>query len=109
MARFLCTVSYEEKGHEVLVEVWLENDRPEGQTEREEVEEVLRNVATTGVVPEGWTVTALNWSHPRSGKSGMDSAKLDAFDAIFRSSTITVDDNPRRPPREHGEEEEGGA
>lgn len=104
MARFLCTVSYTSKGHEVLVEVWLENDRPEGATEREEVEETLRTIATTGVVPEGWTVEEINWSHPRSGKSGMDSAKLEAFDAMFRSSDITVDENPRRPP---SREEEG--
>ena len=36
MARFLCTVKYEEKGHEVLIEVWLENAKPEGATSREE-------------------------------------------------------------------------
>lgn len=105
MARFLCTVSYEEKGHEVLVEVWLENGKPDGQTEREEVENALRQIAASGVAPEGWTVSAVNWSHPRSGKSGMDSAKLEAFDAIVRSSSeIGVEENPKRPPQEKDEE-----
>lgn len=108
MARFLCTVSYSEKGHEVLIEVWLENDRPEGATDRLEVEEALRQIAASGVAPEGWTVTALNWSHPRSGKSGMDSAKLEAFDGIIRSTPdITIEDNPRKPPRKPEEEGEG--
>lgn len=106
MARFLCTVSYEEKGHEVLVEVWLENEAPEGETSREEVEAVLLDLATTGATPEGWTVELVNWSHPRSEKSTLDSAKLEAFSGMIRQSEIKIDDNPPPVPRDDEEEED---
>lgn len=112
MARFLCTVEYGQPGHEVLVEVWLQNDAPPGATDRSEVEEVLRMVAH-GTVPEGWTVSAMTWQHPRGGGkglSGMDSARLEAFSSLINSSEVHVedDDGRRKPgtPRRQTDEDE---
>lgn len=109
MARFLCTIEYGAPGHQVLVEVWLENDRKPGETTREEVEDALRMVAH-GTVPEGWRVSAMTWQHPRGGASSLDSARLEAFAALINSSEVTVndDDGTRRPgtPRHRAPDED---
>lgn len=109
MARFLCTIEYGQPGHEVLVEVWLQNNAPPGATDRAEVEEVLRQVAH-GTTPEGWTVSAMAWQHPRSGGgvSGMDSARMEAFSGLINSAEVTVedDDGRRKPGRPRREAEE---
>lgn len=105
MARFLCSVDYGDAGHEVLVEVWLENDEAPGDTDRDEVEEALRQIAASGEAP-GWRVSAVRWHHPKGGGTGGGAAKLGEFDAVIRSSQVNVGPAKRRPRKKKGDEEE---
>ena len=106
MASFLCTVQYGEKGHEILLEVWLVNTKPRGQTSREEVEQALRDTAASGVPPEGWLVSVMNWSHPHSAKESGSLEDLQRFDTLIRSADIEIVERERPPRRQTGEEEE---
>ncbi len=105
MATFLCTIEYGEKGHEILLEVWLTNDKPKGATGRDEVELALRDTAASGVPPEGWEVAVINWSHPRSNKEGGGAADLQQFDSLIRSGEVKIKMDAK-PPRRESEEEE---
>ncbi len=105
MATFLATIDYESRGHQVLLEVYLTNDKPEGATTREQVEDALRQAATTGVAPEGWTIGVLNWSHPKGEKEGAGAAELSKFDGLIRSAEVTIETAEPPEEGEEGEEE----
>jgi len=108
VATFLCTIQYGDKGHEVLLEVWLENKKAPGTTGRDEVETALREAAASGVAPEGWTVSVINWSHPRSEHSASGAVQLSQFDSLIRSVDPAIEERPkgpRKPGEEEGEEE----
>ena|SRR2546430_14404259 len=93
MASFLCTVDYDAGGdHAVLLEVWLQNDAPPGETTREEVEMALREAATTGKAPEGWTVAVVQWT--RRGTRHGGAGDLATFDTLIRSTEIDVEEKP---------------
>lgn len=99
MAAFLCTIEYGDKGHELLLEVWLENKKPAGVTTRDEVETALRESAASGVAPEGWTVSVINWSHPRSEHSASGADQLSRFDSLIRNVEVGIEERPEGPPR----------
>jgi hypothetical protein len=112
MAAFLCAVDYtDRRGHEVVLEVWLENDAPVGVTSLDEVEAVLRAVAASGEVPEGWRVSVVEWVHPRSAMELVASdevpaevlaEQVQAFDAVVRSSEVQITEHPELPRFDEG-------
>jgi hypothetical protein len=90
----LCTIRYESKQHTVLIEVWLSNGKPDGVTDREEVEAALREAAASGQAPEGWTVEVVNWQHGAGDLKVGDAADLAKFDGVLRASSVEVEQPP---------------
>ena len=109
MAVFLVSLDYEDDDHYLDLEVWLEYDGPDARTiTQEQVEAVFREIVSSGVIPDGWTVELVEWTHGKAEHHGTVT-ELGDFDAVVRSSELGIEMHlEQRPPELEDEDEDGG-
>lgn len=91
MASYLIGVDYDEDGHELGIEIYLDYDGPDADTlTPEEVEAVFREIQATGEVPDGWSVESVSWHHGEGPEHEGSEGDLARFGPAIDGSGLSI-------------------
>ena len=96
MARFLITADYDEDGHELEIEVYLDYDGPDADSlTAEEVEAIFREIRETGELPEHWSIESVSWEHEHGGRHEGDLDDIERMGLVIDAAELDVNMKPR--------------
>lgn len=109
MPSYLVTCEYDDDDHYLDLEIYLtyDDERPDaGELTQADVEAVMREIVSTGEVPEGWTVELVQWNHGAGEREG-GAGDLGAFDTIVKASELGVEPLPPGPAEQGDDDDDG--